>query len=198
MTSKTLRDVSGLGIAPAPLSQSALIMIDCQETYRSGVMQLEGVEAALEHASQLLKRARDAGRPIFHIVHDAGAGSPYDLSAANGQISPMVAPIVGELVFTKNYPSAFHKTDLEAQLQAKGIKNLVLAGFMTHMCVNSTARQAFNLGFAPTIVASTTATRSLPLPTGNALSAQAVQDGALAAVSDLFAIVVPDSSGIPD
>ena len=40
--------------------------------------------------------------------------------------------------------------------------NLVLAGFMTHMCINSTARGAFNLGFAPTVVAAATATRDLP------------------------------------
>jgi nicotinamidase-related amidase len=198
MVSRTLRDVSGLPASPPALSQSALILIDCQETYRTGIMQLEGVEPALQEASGLLARARVAGRPIIHIVHDAGPGSPYDLNAASGQICSAVAPLVGEMAITKNYPSSFHNTILDDVLKELGVKNLVLAGFMTHMCVNSTARQAFNLGYNPVIVSSATATRSLPLPGGGALSAQAVHDGALAGVADLFATVVSRSSDIAD
>lgn len=198
MPSRTLRDVSGLPESPSALSQSALVMIDCQETYRHGVMQLEGVEPALNEAAILLMRARAAGRPVIHIVHDAGAGSPYDLNAECGQICRAVAPFPGELVIAKNYPSSFHNTILDQELQVLGVKNLVLAGFMSHMCVNSTARQAFNLGYSPTIVASATATCSLPLPGGGAVPAQAVHDGALAAVADLFAVVVPRAKDLPD
>jgi nicotinamidase-related amidase len=69
---------------------------------------------------------------------------------------------------------------------------------MTHMCVNSTARGAFNLGYAPAVVASATATRSLPGVDGAPLSAGAVQAASLAALSDLFAIVVPDAASIAD
>ena len=77
-----------------------------------------------------------------------------------------------------------------------GPQNLLLAGFMTHMCVNSTARGAFNLGYAPTIVASATATRSLPGLSGE-VSAYALQAASLAGVADLFAIVVPDVGDVP-
>jgi nicotinamidase-related amidase len=70
--------------------------------------------------------------------------------------------IAGEPVIVKNFPSSFFQTDLGTQLEAAGRSDLVLAGFMTHMCVNSTARNAFNLGYRPTIVASATATRELP------------------------------------
>ena len=144
---KTLRDVSGLGTEAPSLKGSALVMIDLQNTYREGVMQLEGVEPAIIEAQKLLAKAREAGIPIFHIQHDAGAGSPYDVNAKIGAISDEVAPQAGEAVIVKNYPSAFVGTDLQKQLEAKGVKNLIIAGFMTHMCVNSTARGAFNLGF---------------------------------------------------
>lgn len=70
--SVTLRTLSGLPSAPAGLAQSTLIMIDCQNTYVRGVMALEGVEAALDQAAELLDRARSAGIPIMHIQHDAG------------------------------------------------------------------------------------------------------------------------------
>ena len=63
----TIREIAGLPDTPAKLSESALIMIDCQNTYRDGLMQLEGVEDALRNASQLLQRARQSGIPIFHI-----------------------------------------------------------------------------------------------------------------------------------
>ena len=93
-------------------------------------------------------------------------------------------------MIVKAFPSAFVGTDLEARLRAAGVKNLVLAGFMTHMCVNSTARGAFNLGFNPTVVAAATATRALPTIEGSVLAADALQAASLAALADLFAVVV--------
>ena len=69
---------------------------------------------------------------------------------------------------------------------------------MTHMCVNSTARGAFNLGYAPTVVAAATATRSLPGVGGEPVPAAVMHSASLAAIADLFAVVVPDGSGIPD
>merc|ERR1712137_1248528 len=83
--SQTLRDLTGAPSTPAPLSESALVMIDCQNTYREGVMKLEGVEEALVEATALLQRARQAKRPIFHIRHDAGEGTPYDLTQSCGK-----------------------------------------------------------------------------------------------------------------
>ncbi len=107
-------------------------------------MQLAGVEPAIAEAAVLLGRARKAGIPIFHIQHEAGAGSPYDTAARIGRISDEVAPRDGEPVITKSYPNAFVATELEAQLRRAGVQDIVLAGFMTHMCINSTARGAFN------------------------------------------------------
>lgn len=147
----------GLGDEPAALPDSALIMIDCQNTYRRGVMQLDGAEDAFAEAARLLARARASGVPVFHVMHDAGPGSPYDITAEIGQISSEVAPADGEPVVVKHYPSSFFQTGLGDLLGKTGRPDLVLAGFMTHMCVSSTARDAFNLGYRPTIVASATA-----------------------------------------
>ncbi len=193
---KTLRDVSGLGSEAPSLTGATLIMIDLQNTYREGVMKLEGVEPAIVEAAALLERAREAGIPIFHVQHDAGAGSPYDLQDRSGAIADEVAPRAGEQTIVKNYPSAFVGTELQEKLSAAGTKDLILAGFMTHMCVNSTARAAFNLGFRPTVVASTTATRSLPGLDGATVSAAALQQASLAALADLFAVIVPKVSDI--
>lgn len=194
--STTLRELVGIGLAPASLSESALIMIDCQNTYRKGVMQLTGVEEAILEAKKLLEKARALKIPVIHIQHDGGEGSPYDINAEVGAISDEVAPVAGELVITKHYPNSFIATDLDQQLKALGIKNIVLAGFMTHMCINSTAHGGFNLGYIVTVVASATATRPLLTANGKVLSAQEVQDGAIASTRDLYAAVVDTVDGL--
>jgi len=193
----TLRSLSGLSPAPARLAESALTLIDCQNTYTTGVMELDGVQAALDEAATLLERARVAGVPVIHIQHDEGPGSPYDVRAEIGAIVDRVAPRGGEPVVVKNYPNSFVLTDLDQLLKQRAVKNLVLAGFMTHMCVNSTARGAFNLGYAPTVVAAATATRPLPA-LGAEVSAAVMQLASLAALADLFAVVVPDAATLPD
>jgi nicotinamidase-related amidase len=192
----TLRALTGMPSAPAPLADSTLIMIDCQYTYTRGILELAGAEAALDEAAELLDRARSAGIPVIHIQHDAGEETPYDVRAEIGSIVGRVSPRDGEPVVIKNFPNSFVGTDLDERLKAGSARNLVLAGFMTHMCVNSTARGAFNLGHAPTVVAAATATRDLPGP-GGTVQAAALQAASLAAIGDMFGIVVPDTAAIP-
>jgi len=191
MSVQTLRQVAGLGTEPGRLADSALIMVDLQNTYREGVMRLQGVEDALVKARHVLDRARELGRPVIHIRHDAGVGSPYDVTAPIGQIADPVAPAGGELVITKNYPNSFFQTPLDEALKRLGINSVVLAGFMTHACINSTARGAFNMGYQATIVADCTATRDLPAAGGGVVPAAQLQAASLAAVGDIFAVVVP-------
>lgn len=199
MTASTsLRQLSGLPSAPSPLSESALILVDAQNTYRSGVMQLSGVEPALDACARLLARARALKVPVIHIQHDSGPGTPYDVRNEIGAIADKVAPVDGEAVVVKNYPNAFLNTDLDARLKSLGVSKVVIAGFMTHMCINSTGRGAFNLGYGVSVPASATATRSLTGPDGQVVPAEVLQTAALTALGDLFAVVVPDVADIPD
>lgn len=197
-TSTTLRQLSGLPGTPARLSESALVIVDAQNTYRGGVMQLVGVEPALDECARLLARARELKILVVHIQHDAGPGSPYDVRAEIGAIADKVAPLAEEPVVTKSYPNSFVDTDLDARLKAAGVKNLVVVGFMTHMCINSTARGAFNLGYGVTVPAAATATRPLLSPNGAMVTAEAVQAAVLAALGDLFAVVVRNAGEILD
>lgn len=187
----TLREVAKLGSEPCRLAEAVVVMVDCQNTYREGLMQLVGVEPALQEAARLLERARAEGAPIIHIAHNSGPGSPYDYAAEIGQITDLVAPQGDEPVVVKGRPNSFVGTDLHERLQALGRSDLVIAGFMTHMCINSTARGAFNLGYKPTVVGKATATRDLPLPGGGVLPAAALHEASLAALADLFAVVAP-------
>jgi len=199
MANPTLRTLTGMDPNPAPISKSALVLIDCQQTYREGVMQLENVEPALQEVAALLKRFREAGRPVIHIMHDAGVGTPYDITAPIGQIADVVAPAEGETVIVKKFPSAFEQTELDAELKKHGVESVIYVGFMTHVCVNSTTRASFNRGYAGTVVGNATATRAIPNPvTGTDMPAQQLHDASLSALGDMFAVVVPRADDIPD
>jgi nicotinamidase-related amidase len=196
---QTIRDIAGLGDTSTAISDSALIIIDAQNAYCEGVMKLEGMEKALQECRVLLDRFRKAGRPVFHIRHDAGPGSPYDVTSPIGQIVDLLTPAQGEPVITKNYPNSFAGTELETLVKKAETKNLILVGFMSHMCVNSTARGAFSLGLNPTVVASATATRALPYKvTGEVIPASVLNAAALAALGDLPAAIVGTPANVPD
>jgi nicotinamidase-related amidase len=126
-------------------------------------MALEGVQVALVEAKRLLDAAREAKIPIIHVIHNASLGTPYDIEVPIRKICDSVAPIEGEPIITKTtVPNSFTRTDLDEQLKALGAKELILAGFMTHMCISWTARAGCELGYQCTVVANATATRALP------------------------------------
>lgn len=191
MTSTTLRELNGFDETPATLSDSTLILVDYQNTYTRGVMELTGWAPALDAAAELLGKARAAGATVIHVINDGGEGTPYDIRADIGQIHPKVAPIADEKIVVKTVPNAFVGTDLGDLVDAAGNDNVIIAGFMTHMCVTFTTEGAFLRGNKPTVVADACATR----PLGN-VPADQLHASALATLTDLYAVVVPTTSDL--
>ncbi|GAA1737893.1 cysteine hydrolase family protein [Isoptericola hypogeus] len=187
--STTLRELSGADATPADLASSTLILVDYQNTYTRGVMELHGWEPALDAAAGLLARARAAGATVIHVQHDGGAGSPYDLDDELGQIHPRVAPAPGEAVVTKTAPDSFRGTELGDLVDAAGHTDVVVVGFMTHMCVAFTSQGAALRGNRPTVVADACATRPLASSVAE-VSAQQLHHAALATVADAYGVVV--------
>jgi len=186
---KTLLQLSGADLAPARLRDAALILIDLQNEYVKGPLAVAGVETAIASAGRLLAAARRQGTPIFHIAHRGRAGSVFDRDAERGQIVAPLTPQSGEPVIEKGLPNAFAGTGLDKLLAAAGRKNLILAGFMTHMCVSSTARAAVDLGYRVTIDASACGTRDLPDGRGGVIPAATINSVALVELSDRFAVI---------
>jgi len=126
-------------------------------------------------------------------VHHGEAEGLFD-PASGGAILPEVAPLPGEAIVEKWLPNAFAGTELQGRLSDLRRPSLLLAGFMTHMCVSATARAALDLGHQVTIAADATATRALPDVFGGAdLSAAQVHRAALAELADRFAAVLPSA-----
>ncbi|GAA2791190.1 cysteine hydrolase family protein [Kitasatospora sp. CM 4170] len=195
MPTATLRALNGFDETPPSLADATLVLIDYQNTYTTGVMELSGWQEAIDSAAALLARAREAGAPVIHVVNDGGPDTPYDVRAEIGRIHPGVAPVEGEPVVVKQVPDAFVGTDLGERIDAAGRKDVVLAGFMTHMCVAFTAAGAFLRGNRPTVVADACATR--PLASGGAeVPARELHRSALATVADLYGVVVESGASL--
>ncbi|MFE2978873.1 cysteine hydrolase family protein [Streptomyces sp. NPDC059258] len=195
MSRTTLRELNGFDTTPATLTGSTLILVDLQNTYTRGVMELDGWQASLDASAQLLERAREAGTKVVHVINDGGEGTPYDIRTEIGQIHPAVAPVDGEPVVVKQAPNAFHGTDLGEHVPEG--QDVIIAGWMTHMCVAFTAQGAFLRGNRPTVVADACATRPLPL-TGNpnGIPSEQLHASALATIQDLYGVVVPTQKSL--
>ena len=190
---RTLLDLAGAPTHPSALDRSVLVIIDAQRDYLDGALPLVGIGPALEEAARLLALARREGVPVVHVVHHGKPGGAlFDPTGPGSAILPAVAPIDGEAVIVKGLPNSFAGTELDRRLKLIGRPELILVGFMTHMCVSSTARAALDLGYRTTIVADATATRDLPDGAGGVIPAAALHRANLAALSDRFSIVVPD------
>lgn len=187
----TLLQMSGAPPDPNRFVESAVMVIDAQQDYRDR-LPLAGIDTAAAVLAALLARARAAGCPVFHVVHHGAPGGLFDPEGPGAAILPEATPLAGEAVIAKTLPSAFAGTGLHERLAGTGRNRLIVAGFMTHMCVSTTVRAALDLGYRSSVVADAVATRDLPDPlTGGTIPAAEVQRSALAALADRFATVAP-------
>jgi nicotinamidase-related amidase len=190
--SQTLLELAGTAYPPARLRDACLVLIDMQNEYCSGPVAAADADSAIDAARQLLSAARSCGAPVFHVVHKGRPGMLFDRAAERGQIIPVLAPLPGEVVIEKPFPNSFAGTDLHDRLSAIGRKNLILAGFATHMCISSTARAAVEHGYRATVAADACAARDLPDGRGGVVPASTVHHVALVELSDRFAAIARD------
>jgi nicotinamidase-related amidase len=196
MNTRTLRQIVGV---PANLqsgstliaAKTAVVLIDYQNEYRQGPLALPDEAAASNAARQLRTWADQAGIAVIHVLHRAPATAPIFAPDSPGA-APIdgLAPAPCETVIYKHLPSAFTGTGLADALQASVTETLLVAGYMTHNCVDSTAREAFHRGYRVGVVADASATRDLPGPAGKAIPAATVHAAVLAGLGDRIAEIV--------
>jgi nicotinamidase-related amidase len=187
----TLREISGLPSIPAPLADSVVLVIDAQKEYTEGLLPLDGIDESIDALSRFLAKARAANVPIIHIVQIGKPGGK--ITNPQGpfvEIIDKVKPLAGEAIVKKHLPSSFKGTTLEEELARTGKKDLIITGYMTHMCLNSTVRDAAEAGYRCTVVSELTATRNLPDGKGGIVPAAVVKAVNLSSLADRFAIVI--------
>lgn len=133
--------------------KTALLLIDIQNFYFSGgSSELVNSEPAAINAQKLLLSFRNTNQHIIHVKHGDGN---------DAAIHNLVTPLPGEKVIVKNEVNSFIGTDLLEHLHKMEIKNLVLCGMQTHMCLEAATRAAVDLGFSCVVIHDACATRDL-------------------------------------
>lgn len=174
------------------MPKRATILIDLQKDYfPGGKWTLEGAEAAVDNAARLIAAARDRGDLVVHVHHEfASADAPFFAPGTDGaEIHPRVQPLEGEPKVLKHEVNAFQNTDLKAILDRHGIEEVVVAGAMSHMCVDAGVRAAKDFGYRVTVVHDACATRDLEFQ-GEVIPAAQTHAAYMAALSFAYATTV--------
>ena len=173
--------------------RAALLMIDIQDDYfPGGKNELVGSPDASLKAKELLEAFRAKKLPVIHIQHiSTRSGATYFVQNTPGvRFNENVTPLPGEIVIIKHFPNSFRNTELLDVLKKAGVGKLVICGMMTHMCIDSTTRAAFDLGFDCTVVQDACATKNLSFD-DRVIPADMVHRTFLGALNGMFAKVVP-------
>jgi len=133
---------------------TVLLMIDVQNTFfdqYSGDYAYRANEI-LSRIKGLISRARKASIPIIYVQHDEDKGLPFEPGKPGWLINPEIAPMKEDLVIHKRTPDSFYGTALQAELESRGIRRLIIAGFQTEWCIDTTVRRAYSLEYDVTVV----------------------------------------------
>ena len=178
----------------------ALIIIDIQNDYFQGgnCELVNPIEASLK-AKELLEYFRKNKMPVFHVQHiNLRKGATYFLPNTKGvQIHENVKPLENEIIIEKNFPNSFLETNLESELEKQNIKELVICGMMSHMCIDSTTRAAFDLGFDCILAHDACTTKDLVF-LDKKVNASEVHNSFMSALGTIFSKVLDTKSIIKE
>ena len=153
-------------------SDTCLLLIDVQKGVNAlghwgGPTGRRNNPNAEQQMIALLGEFRSRGLPVAFTRHDSReSDSPLKLSLETGQQLPGLEPGGTDIVVTKDVNSGFIGTSLEIELRRADVKRLVVVGFFTNMCVETTVRMAGNSGFDTYLVEDACATTNRVGPDG--------------------------------
>jgi len=142
------------------MAKRALLIIDAQNEYFTGKLPISYPADSLDNILQAMDAASAAGVPVVVIQH--GAPQPDSATFRRGsrewELHPAVAERPRAALIEKTLPGSFTGTELAAWLRGREIDTVVIAGYMTQMCCDTTARQAMHMGLAVEFLSDATGT----------------------------------------
>jgi nicotinamidase-related amidase len=146
-----------------------LLVIDVQNEYFSGKLPITYPDGSLEHILAAIDAARSKDIPIVFVQHTAPReDSPtFRKGSDEWKLHPAIANMRPDLLIEKSLPGSFTGTVLDSWLREKGIETVVIAGYMTQMCCDTTARQAMHLGLRVEFLSDATGTLAVANDAGS-------------------------------
>jgi nicotinamidase-related amidase len=149
---------------------TALVLIDLQNGIVGRDLVPHAAADVVERGRKMAEAFRSKGAPVVYVrvdlndflrlPVDEAPQIPENLPAEMSEIAAGAGLTKGDLLITKRHFGAFAQTELENELKARGVDTVVLAGVVTNIGVESTARQGTGLGFAMVVVEDACSTQS--------------------------------------
>lgn len=167
--------------------KKALLIIDLQNDYfNGGKMELVGINDVLDKTNKLITFARKEKYQIYFIQHlSKKENASFFVPNTNGAKLHKDLDIQNDTTIIKNYPNSFRNTNLKEKLDKKSINDLIICGAMTHMCIDTTVRAGFDLGYKIVLASDACATRDLKFK-NNMIKAKDVQSTFLSSLDGAF------------
>lgn len=169
----------------------ALLVIDVQNEYFTGALPITHPVGHLEQILRVMDAAQ--GRiPTIVVQHHSTDMPIFRKGSKEWELHAEVAGRPRDLLIEKTLPGSFTNTPLEAWLREHGITTVAISGYMTHMCCDTTARQAVHRGFKAEFLSDATGTLPLSNSAGR-VTAEELQRSILCAQAQLLSEVLPSS-----
>jgi len=175
-----------------PLDQSALLVIDAQQSFAVTPRWTRRANHRFEsNVTALVDAHRAAGLPIFYFLHTDG-DAEFALDSPHLRLMDFLAPRPNEPVMLKDTRNCFTSTTLQAKLLALGVRRLAITGIQLEQCCETTARVAADLGYAVDFVVDATNTFPIANPdvAGEELGTDALIERTIYALRRRFARIV--------
>jgi nicotinamidase-related amidase len=170
------------------MTTRALVVVDVQNEYFTGRLPIEfpPVDSSLANIGRAIDAANVAGVPVVVIQHDTPAGAPiFATGSDTWTLHPAVAAREHAVVFHKHLPGAFTGTGLESWLREHRVDTVSIVGYMTNVCVDTTARQAAHAGFRVEVLGDATGA----LTYGNTAGQASAEQIHVATLATLHAVI---------
>ncbi|OPA73806.1 cysteine hydrolase [Paenibacillus selenitireducens] len=133
-------------------SNKALLVIDVQNGMFLDSDPVFQGEELLTKIQMLISKARSKNIPIFYVQHNEGKDEILEPGTQGWLIHPSILPNDLDTIIQKKTPDSFFETTLKQELDKKKIEEIILTGIQTDLCVDTTCRRAFSLGYKVTLV----------------------------------------------
>ncbi len=162
---------------------TALIVIDVQEEYFGGRLPIQAPprDESLALIGEAMDAATAAGVPVIVVRHTGQPGSgTFEPESAQWQLRPEVADRPHDALIDKQLPGSFTGTQLQEVLAERDVDHITIAGYMTNVCCDTTARQALHMGMGATILHDAVGVPVMSSLDGTPIDADDLQRAALA------------------
>jgi nicotinamidase-related amidase len=175
-----------------PLSHSALLVIDAQDSFKVGPRWARRNNHDFErNATALIDAYRAARLPVIFFLHTDGDPG-FEPDSVHLKLMDFLSPRRSEPILLKNTRNAFTSTTLQAKLLGLGVRRLAVTGISMEQCCETTTRVAADLGYAVDFVIDATMTFPIPNPDvpGEELGVDSIEERTTYVLSRRFARIV--------